>query len=64
MLILGQRALKRDPEASDIRVKTAVDMTEVCVSVCAEGIRMLNSRIDEHELLENLRSRLASRKRH
>ncbi len=64
VLILDQRALKRDPEASDIRVKTAVGMTEVCVSVCAEGIRMLNSRIDEHELLENLRSRLVSRKRH
>ncbi len=64
MFILGRRALKMEHEASDLRVKTAVDMTEVCVSVCAERIRMLNSRIHEHDLLENLRSMLVSRKRH
>ena len=61
---MDRRLANPNWKESDLRVKTAVGMVEVCVSICAEGIRMLDPGIDEDELLEILRSRLISRKRH
>jgi len=36
----------------------AIGMTDVCVSVCAEGIRAEHPSISEKELVEKLRERL------
>jgi len=41
----------------------AIEMTDVCVSVCAEGIRTEHPGIGEKELLEKLRERLEYAKR-
>jgi len=40
------------------KVNVAIGMTDVCVSVCAEGIRAEHPGISERELLEKLRERL------
>lgn len=45
------------------RVNMAIEMTDVCVSVCAEGIRTEHPGIGEKELLEKLRERLEYAKR-
>ena len=47
------------------KVMIAVDMTDVCVQVCVEGIRQQYPGITEEELIEKLRERLhwAKRKR-
>lgn len=62
-LKLEGRVANKDAIDSESRVRIAVDMVEVCVSVCAEGLRSSDRSIDERELLERLRSRLVSRKR-
>ena len=49
---------------SDARVRIAVDLVEVCVDVCAEGIRSSKPSINDSELVEQLRLRLASVDRH
>jgi len=50
---LGLRQLK--PED---KVNMAIGMTDVCVSVCAQGIRAEHPSISEKELVEKLRERL------
>lgn len=45
------------------KVSIAIDMTDACVSVCAEGIRAQHPEITEEELLERLRKRIEYTKR-
>ncbi len=40
------------------KVRVAIDMTDGCVSVCADGIRQQFPGISEDELLKKLRERL------
>jgi hypothetical protein len=40
------------------KVAIAIDMTDFCVSVCADGIRTQYPGISEEELLAKLRERL------
>jgi hypothetical protein len=40
------------------KVMLAIDMTDVCVQVCANGIRQQYPCISEQELIEKLRERL------
>jgi hypothetical protein len=46
------------------KVALALDMTDGCVRVCAEGIRNQCPDISEEELLVKLRERLEWTKRH
>jgi hypothetical protein len=46
------------------KVALALDMTDGCVRVCAEGIRNQCPDISEEELLAKLRARLEWSKRH
>lgn len=39
------------------KVNIAIDMTDACVRICADGIRAQCPRIAEDELLERLRER-------
>ncbi|MFQ6073644.1 MAG: hypothetical protein ACE5KC_00350 [Candidatus Bathyarchaeia archaeon] len=45
------------------KVNIAIDMTDACVSVCAEGIRAQHPEITEEKLLEQLRERIEYAKR-
>ena len=45
------------------KVNIAIGMTDVCVSVCAEGIKAQHPGICEEELLEKLRERIDYAKR-
>ena len=51
--MLPVRSLK--PEE---RVDLAVGMSDVCVRVCADGVRDANPGINEEELIERVRERL------
>jgi len=55
---LDWRRLKREE-----KVNMAIDMTDACVGVCAEGLKAQYPEITEEELLERLRERLAWAKR-
>jgi hypothetical protein len=46
------------------KVAMAIDMTDVCVRVCAAGIKAQCPGISEKELLEKLRERLEWSKRY
>lgn len=39
------------------KVNLAIDMTDTCVHVCVESLRMRYPRISEEELLEKVRER-------
>jgi hypothetical protein len=41
------------------KVLIALDMSDACIRICADGIRTQNPLITEGELLEKLRERLA-----
>jgi uncharacterized tellurite resistance protein B-like protein len=45
------------------RVNLAVGMSDVCVRVCADGVRDQNPGISEKELIERVRERLMFDKR-
>lgn len=45
------------------KVAIAIDMTDACVRVCANGIREQNPGIGDEELLSRLRERLELSKR-
>jgi hypothetical protein len=45
------------------RVDLAVGMSDVCVRVCADGVRDQNPGISEKELIERVRERLMFGKR-
>ena len=40
------------------KIAIAIDMTDSCVCICADGIRAQNPDISEEELFEKLRERL------
>jgi hypothetical protein len=46
------------------KVAIAIDMTDICVRICADGIRAQNPGISSEELIEKLRERLEWTKRH
>jgi hypothetical protein len=43
----------------DEKLKIALDMSDACIRICADGIRSQNPNISEEELVEKLRERLA-----
>jgi cytochrome c len=43
--------------------KIAIDMTDTCIRICADGIRAQNPGISEEELIEKLKERLEWKKR-
>ena len=45
------------------RVNLAVGMSDVCIRVCADGVRDQNPEISEEELFERVRERLMFDKR-
>jgi hypothetical protein len=45
------------------KLAIAMDMTDACVRICAEGIKAQHPGISEEELLEKLRERLEWSKR-
>lgn len=45
------------------KVNIAIDMTDACIRICADGIRAQNPKITEEELIEKLRERLNWAKR-
>jgi hypothetical protein len=45
------------------RVNLAIGMSDVCIRVCAEGVRNANPSISEKELIERVRERLMFGKR-
>lgn len=45
------------------RVNLAINMSNVCIRVCAEGLRAQNPSISEEELIERVRERLMYEKR-
>jgi hypothetical protein len=45
------------------RVNLAVGMSDVCIRVCADGVRDQHSGISEEELVERVRERLMFGKR-
>jgi hypothetical protein len=46
------------------KVAIAIDMTDICVRICADGIRAQNPGISSEDLIEKLRERLEWTKRH
>lgn len=47
----------------EVKVDMAVELTDVAVMVCAEGIRAQHPGISEEEVVERLRARFAWMKR-
>lgn len=45
------------------KVNLAINMTDVCVRICADAVRDVHPTIEEEELVEMVRERLAYRKR-
>lgn len=45
------------------KVNLSINMTDVCVQICAEGIRDQNKNITEAQLREKLRARIMLQKR-
>ena len=45
------------------KIAIAIDMTDACVRICADGIKAQNPGISEEELIEKLRERLEWTKR-
>lgn len=48
---------------SEVKVNMAIDMSEACVRICAEGIKAQFPDITEEELVEKLRKRFEWSKR-
>ncbi|MEM2276211.1 MAG: hypothetical protein QXU43_03890 [Thermoproteota archaeon] len=46
------------------KVELAIEMSDMCVVVCAAGIKAQNPGLDESSLLEELRKRIKWMKRH
>jgi uncharacterized tellurite resistance protein B-like protein len=46
------------------RVNLAIGMSDVCIRVCADGVRDQNPGISEEELIERVRERLEWSKRY
>jgi len=54
------RLKKLKPEE---KVNLSINMTDVCVQICADGIRDQNKNITEAQLREKLRARIMYQKR-
>ncbi len=50
--------VRRVLERVEEKVNLAVGMSDVCVRVCADGVRDQNPGINEEELIERVRERL------
>ncbi len=46
------------------KVEIAVNMSDVCVRICAEGIRDQNPRVKEERVIEKVRKRIFREKPH
>jgi len=46
------------------KVEIAVNMSDVCVRICAEGIRDQNASIKEKRVIEKVRKRILRRQPH
>jgi hypothetical protein len=44
------------------KVKIAINMSDVCVRICAEGIRNQHKSISQEKLIEEIRKRTARRR--
>lgn len=53
LAVLDWRRLKREQ-----RVDLAVDMSDVCIRICAEGVKAQNPRLGDEALIELVRERL------
>jgi len=53
-----------DALKTEERVNLAVNMSDVCIRICAEGVIDENPGISEKELVERMRERLLFGKRH
>lgn len=67
-LVHGLRGRSEDLERlgrlpSKVKVNMAIEMTDLCVSVCAEGIKARFPDISDEELTKKLRERLKWGKR-
>lgn len=67
-MLFGVRSLDSEWERlgrlkPEQKVAVAIDMTDACVRICADGIRAQHPGISEEELLAKLRERLAWGKR-
>jgi len=57
-------SLPRNKLTPSEKVDIAINMTDVCVRVCADGIRAQNPNISDEELVERVRERFVFAKRH
>lgn len=67
-IFIETRNLDKDAEhlgrlKPEEKITIAVDMTDACFRICADGIRAQNSDISKEELIEKLRERLEWLKR-
>jgi len=58
--VLRVNSRKLKPEE---KVDMSINMTDVCVQVCADGIRDQNKGISEAQLMKELRERIMLQKR-
>ncbi len=49
--------------SGETKVQMAIEMTDLCVQICAEGIKAQHPDITEDELIEELRERIEWSKR-
>jgi hypothetical protein len=56
-----ERLGKLSPEE---KILICMDMSDVCIQICADYIKSQNPDITERELIEKVRERLAFAKRH
>ena len=49
---------------SEEKVAIAVNMSDVCVHICAEGIRSQNTSIKEERIIEEVRNRILRKQPH
>ena len=57
--MIGAALLDFNDLKPEEKVNLAIGMTDVCISICSEGIRNQYPEITENKLLELLRERLA-----
>jgi len=51
-------SLKLEKLGSEEKVNLSINMVDVVIRICAEGIKAQNKNISERELLERLRERM------
>jgi len=58
--VLQVNSKKLKPEE---KVNLAINMTDVCVQICADGIKDQNRNVTEAQLMEKVRARIMCQKR-